>query len=361
MLSKILFAIICCLSLSRGFAGDRIEPCAFLGSEMTSFEIPTGISAIGEGAFAGSSLRAIVIPEGVVSIGDYAFSGCSDLAEVTLPSSLRAIGKGAFKGCEGLVALSFPDGIEIVGDEAFCKTGLREFAPGAGSRLFTVGALAFSCCKSLTEVVFPDALSSMGSAVLWDCPSLMSVSLPGALRELPELMLVSDTGVSELTLPAELREIGEAAMDGCSGLKRINAVGLDVAPSLGSDIWHGVDASAVNLHVSATAESSFLNDVQWSRFNVISGTTSTTGDSAVCDRIARLEVKLNGERVEVNAVERIKTLKIYTLDGRLLLSCHGTGDTVMSVALPAGKAMGALLFSASLYSGRQVTTKVLLN
>lgn len=361
MLRKILLAAIFCFSLSHGVAGDRIEPCAFLGSEMTSFDIPAGISSIGEGAFAGSSLQAIVIPEGVVSIGDYAFSGCCDLAEVTLPSSLRAIGKGAFKGCAALAALYFPDGIEIVGDEAFCNTGLRKFAPGSDSGLLTVGAMAFARCGSLEEVALPASVSSMGSAVFWDCPALMSVSLPEALRELPELMFVSDTGVSELTLPAELRKIGEAAMDGCSGLRRINAVRLDVAPSLGADVWRGVDASAVNLHVSAAAELSFRNDVQWSRFNVISGTTSTAGDAAVCDRAARLGVNLSGERVEVNAMEGIKSLKIYTLDGRLLLSCRGNGDTVMSVTLPAGKVAGALLFSASLESGRQVTTKVLLN
>lgn len=63
----------------------------------TSFEIPQGITAIGDWAFYScSSLKSVTIPDSVTSIGHYAFFACDSLTDVTIPDSVTSIGEHAF-------------------------------------------------------------------------------------------------------------------------------------------------------------------------------------------------------------------------------------------------------------------------
>ena len=82
---------------------------AFLScSGLTSVTIPNGVTAISNNAFCGcSSLVSVTIPEGVTSIGKYAFIYCTSLASVTIPSTVRSIGNYAFNGCSALAEMEF--------------------------------------------------------------------------------------------------------------------------------------------------------------------------------------------------------------------------------------------------------------
>lgn len=337
-------------------ADGGIDPYAYLGADVECFEIPSGVVSVDEGTFAGSSLKEIVIPEGVVSIGDYAFSGCASLAAVSLPSSLRFIGTGAFAGCAALEDVQLPENVETIGDNAFRGSGLRKFVPGADSNLRAVGDLAFSECHNLSSVILPAALTYIGSATFMGCPRLSMIILPGQLRELPELMMAGDSLISEIDMPGALRKVGDAAMDGCNSLRRIDAVGLELVPETGSDVWHGVVPENVDLYVSTSAASTFGSDPQWGLFNIISGTTGIAdmADDAICG----FSVVSAGAFAKITAAENIKSLKIYTIEGRLLLSLSG-GSSEITTPIPDGEARMPLLFSALLDSGRSVTTKVL--
>ncbi len=339
---------------------DVVGPCAFIGSDIESCHIPEGTVSVGAGAFAGSSLKEIVIPEGVVSIGDYAFSGCRSLASVSLPSSLRVIGTGAFAGCESLEDVSVPDAVEMIGDSAFRGSGLMSFVPGPESKLRSIGAISFYGCDDLATVIFPSGLSHVGSGAFMGCGKLSTIILPGYLRELPDLLFAGDSLIAEISIPGSLLSVGDAAMDGCSGLRRIDAVTLDRVPEPGADVWHGVPAAGVNLYVSESAGQAFRADPQWGSFNVISGTTGVEDVMADSGSSCGLSVVASGSVFEIKASENIKLLRIYTVDGRLLLSAS-IGKAETSVSLPSGNAGVPLFVSALLENGQSVTTKVLLN
>lgn len=80
---------------------------AFYGcSGLTSLEIPSSVTSIGDGAFYGcSGLTSFVLPSSVTSIGDYAFQECSGLTSLEIPSSVTSIGNGAYSGCSGLTSI----------------------------------------------------------------------------------------------------------------------------------------------------------------------------------------------------------------------------------------------------------------
>lgn len=70
------------------------------GGKAGAYEIPTGVTCIGEYAFcACAALTDVTIPDSVTSIRDVAFLNCTSLTNVTLPKRVRYMGMGVFKNC----------------------------------------------------------------------------------------------------------------------------------------------------------------------------------------------------------------------------------------------------------------------
>ena len=74
----------------------------FEGSNITSIDIPDGVTTIEKGAFASSNLNTISFPNTLTSIGDRAFGRCKNLTTIILPESLTTIGNDAFEECKNL-------------------------------------------------------------------------------------------------------------------------------------------------------------------------------------------------------------------------------------------------------------------
>ncbi len=66
---------------------------------------------------------AFEIPEGITELGDQCFAGWNKLTEVKLPSTLKKIGKEAFKGCTDLKTITGTNGAISYGKDTFtgCK------------------------------------------------------------------------------------------------------------------------------------------------------------------------------------------------------------------------------------------------
>ena len=130
------------LTLPAGIS--EISDEAFLGCiGLTSITLTSGITKIGDGAFVGCSglkevrfcindnldtyltkghpyinvdcgikyyindkeITSIEIPSNVTTLGDYVFQGCSGLTSLNLPAGITEISEGAFKGCSGLTSI----------------------------------------------------------------------------------------------------------------------------------------------------------------------------------------------------------------------------------------------------------------
>jgi hypothetical protein len=124
-------------------------PC---GKTQTSYNIPDGVTTIGDNAFFGcEALASIGIPSGVAVIGASAFFGCRNLIDISLPASITSIESGAFGSCEGLTKITFPAGVASIGDLAFdgCSRLATACFQGAapksiGNRVFAFTALGFA-------------------------------------------------------------------------------------------------------------------------------------------------------------------------------------------------------------------------
>ena len=68
------------------------------------FNIPDGVTEIGNYAFHGKTITKVKIPETVTNIGN-SFGLCSKLAEIEIPSSVQTIGTTTFDRCSSLKSI----------------------------------------------------------------------------------------------------------------------------------------------------------------------------------------------------------------------------------------------------------------
>ena len=191
--------------------GGNIHYGAFSYCEsLTSIEIGDSVERINPYAFKEcTSLASIVIGKSVTSIGYDAFWGCYRLIEVINRSSLN-ITKYDSYGCAGHFAEYIKTGdaqsaIKTVGDYIFYDDGtdiylvkymgsdteitLPEYD---GGKEYGIWSRAFYDYKSLTSIVIPDSVTSIGKYAFYRCTSLTSIKYRGTESQWQAITKVTD-------------------------------------------------------------------------------------------------------------------------------------------------------------------------
>lgn len=157
------------LKLSTGLT--MIPQGAFsMNIRLEQFEIPSGVTEIGDTAFAGARLTSLHIPASVTKIGRKAFH-LHHLRELTIPGTVKEIGESAFEGTfkdQTLTSLTLGEGIEKIGLHAF-KEGL------------------------LQEVRLPSSLTELGDAVFLNNTGYKGSNVVLCNTNAPQHLLFSDS------------------------------------------------------------------------------------------------------------------------------------------------------------------------
>ena len=278
---------------------------------LSEIVIPSSVTSIGDSAFGGCrSLSEIVIPPSVTSIGDSAFLGCYSLSEIVIPSSVTSIGDSAFSSCSSLKYISIPKSVIGLNGNPFAEWDgkLECLSPNfvyeddvlfnkdksriisfrnqniesyvIPSSVTSIGDLAFSDCRSLSEIVIPSSVASIGKGAFSWCSSLSEIVIPSSVTSIGHSAFSGCRSLSEIVIPSSVTSIGDNAFPGCDSLSEI------VIPSSVTSISDGAFHDCYSLSeivipssVTSIGDGAFYGCNSLSEIVIPSSVTSI-GDSA---------------------------------------------------------------------------------
>lgn len=165
----------------------------------------------------------------VTAIGDFAFSAAAPrlgregsekrkkITRITLPDSIRSVGERAFSGCKSLEVINFPDGIaELPKGVLLNCRALKVVSIPYSVR--SIGDNAFSGCSGLESVDLPDGISEIGACLFSDCIALEKIDIPSSVTKIGMWAFFNCKALKNAIIPEGVTEIGDRAFSLCKSL-----------------------------------------------------------------------------------------------------------------------------------------------
>lgn len=351
-------------------------------SALNSVIIPNSVISIKKNAFYRcSALASVTIGNNVTSIGDNSFESCTRLKSITIPNNVTRIGVAAFWQCREMTYVIIGNSMTTIGDYAFydCINLKKVFNE---SRLhITKGSIAygyvgynadiifnntkpelidnyifgsnedeyalfaylgtettlilpdkyknqnykiedyaFSRNETLSSVVIPNSVTSIGNYAFYGCEYLTSVSIGNSVASIGSYAFYG-CGLTSLTLPNSVINISDRAFSFCSELisivigNSVEKIGqsafygckkiLDVycyaknLPDTDIGAFGGSSVANATLHVPTSSIENYTETEPWSNFGkIVALTEEETGIE---------ELRGENEKQETN---------VYDLSGR---------------------------------------------
>ena len=189
-------------------------------AQLSLVRLPDTITYIGYQAFKDhESLTSINIPYGVTYIDIGAFDNCG-FTSIDIPNTVNYLYGSTFAVCESLTKLILPDSVKTIGDGiCFGCSNLRYVR--LSENLTSLGLQSFSACDNLQNIVIPNKVKLLGDECFRGCENLESI-----------------------TLPSTLETVGQSCFQMCEKLSLITCKAL-TAPSLG--LWAFAYINSENL------------------------------------------------------------------------------------------------------------------
>ena len=182
---------------------------AFANCEKLVYITLANNAAIGEYSFAGNTcLKKSLDLTYATSIGTHAFENCNSIPSINLRySPIEALGESAFAGCNKMSSITLPN--------------------SGSSKLLTLENNVFKDCASLTSVVLPTTVTSIGLGAFQGCAKLSAIDIPSKVTAIEDDTFNGCAAMKDVIFYTDavstgITSIGKNAFNGCSSLRTIS-------------------------------------------------------------------------------------------------------------------------------------------
>ena len=126
----------------------------------------------------------------------------------------KIICDSAFWYCSSLSEIVIPSSVTSIGDSAFygCNSLSEIVIP---SSITSIGDSAFYGCNSLSGIVIPSSVTSICDSAFWGCNSLSEIVIPSSVTSIGKGAFYVCDSLSEIVIPSSVTSIGDSAFYGC--------------------------------------------------------------------------------------------------------------------------------------------------
>jgi hypothetical protein len=89
------------------------------------------------------------------------------------------------------------------------------------TNIISLGINSFAACSSLTNVTLPNGLTTIGTAAFSYCPGLTGITLPNTVTNLGDDAFMFCTGLTSITLPNSFTSLGSYVFNHCTSLTNV--------------------------------------------------------------------------------------------------------------------------------------------
>lgn len=186
--------------------------------------------------------------------------------------------------------------------------------------LTTIGNSVFAMCKNLQEINIPANVRTLGRWMFEGCNRLAEVTLPDGITELPASAFY-DTGIKSIELPASITTIGGWAFKQCNNLTSMTIPAS--VTSLGKGIFENcstLSSADIKANISILPGDIFLNCVKLTDLKLSSTITEFEGNNFAGTGFTEFVIPSRITKIGQGAFSCCNNLKSVTLPANLQMS-----------------------------------------
>jgi len=165
-------------------------------------------------------------------------------------SSFAYVEEDSFKDCTSLTNIILPNSVTSIG-----RVNLSAFG-------------AFQGCTNLASITIPNSVTKIGECTFDACISLTSITIPNSVTEIGSFAFFSCTSLTSVTIPDSVSSIGVGVFDSCTSLTSL------IIPDSVTEVLHSTFRNCNSLtNITIPKSITFIDDVAFSNCTRLTSVT----------------------------------------------------------------------------------------
>ena len=196
-------------------------------SNITSITIPNNVISIDYFSFLRcTNLTSVAMSNSVTTIREYAFSSCTNLKNISISNNLKELGERVFMDIDNLAFNEYDNAYYLGNDENPYLILVKAKSTNIDSCNINnntkfIHSEAFKECDSLSSILLPEGLLSIGNYAFLSCSNLSSINLPKTLIKIDNNAFMGCSSLTSIEIPEKIYAINDSTFASCSSLENL--------------------------------------------------------------------------------------------------------------------------------------------